>query len=159
MTFSSGVGGLAARALCAFQALLACCKVLGGGCWYRRHPCSVCLAASEGHSYHAAGLALLLPPPIQRAPARWAGQQCCVRAVRSCSTNMFSARSRGRQLGTEQVPPCAAGLVLASLLPMPEARQLGVDAAQADSQSADDEAGSPQMQLGHEDALAARWGG
>eukprot|EP00891_Asterochloris_glomerata_P004494 jgi/Astpho2/4494/Aster-00094 len=52
-----------------------------------------------------------------------------------------------------------AGLVLASLLPMPEARQLGVDAAQADSQSADDEAGSPQMQLGHEDALAARWGG
>ena len=54
--------------------------------------------------------------------------------------------------------PCVAGLVLASLLPMPEARQLGVDAAQADTQSADDEAGSPQMQLEDEDALAARWG-
>ena len=59
-------------------------------------------------------------------------------------------------LGAEQVTPCAAGLVLASLLPMPEARQLGVDAAQADTQSADDEAGSPQMQLEDEDALAAR---
>ena len=59
-------------------------------------------------------------------------------------------------LGAEQVTPCAAGLVLASLLPMPEARQLGVDAAQADTQSADNEAGSPQMQLEDEDALAAR---
>ena len=125
------------------------------------HAVCVCqaLAAPEGHSCHATGqtLPLPLPLPVQRASARRAGSNAACGLSCPAGANVSSAPSSGQQ-GTEPVTPCAAGLVLASLLPMAEARQLGVDAAQADAQSADDEAGSPHMQLEDEDALAARWG-